>query len=989
MNNIVSMQANTAVDFGQLSDRRFEEFVHRLFQFRLKEDLKSLHDKATLMSGVGERGKDISLYLRNSPSGIVQCKLNSSQNFNKPSAVKEIIKFVLHSIKDKSIAPDYINFRYYLVLSHKAANTTSELLDQFNTLISSEDKLDTWAQEVIKEYVEFEDFEYSEIKLELYDKLKLIKVICLQGSDLNGFINQYPQLMKEFFEVKTVLETQPVLETLDQISKQLPRTTEHSIFLDAYKRVSESYLSVVRFVGHATRFNKPQNMTIEKLYVKPSLEIIKPKQDLNSAQISVDESKSLTPVDILKSNKHSIVLGDPGAGKSLLVKSLFLDLLLGRELIPFRIELRKYIQECSKSNISIVQYLESLLKTEYQLQNVTINVLQDVIESKKCVFFFDGLDEIFDITQKEKAASDILNFCNNHSDVKCVITSRFIGFDDVEFDNNLFNKYKILPFNNEQVNEFIDNFFITQITSKSQRQRESEECKSQISSVSEDLKANPLILSLMSTLALNNVKIPDSRLEVYQSITETLVERRDKEEKALQFKVKNVRNLKATLSSLAFWQYQRNSEDKKVTNELAINHVAEYLIEKRNCDDLGEAKESACEFLKYAENRSIYFDNTFTHKTFSEYYTANYICMNYHNNAAKLAKRNEVIKKYLGDPSWHVVFELLFSMIDNQVDDYEVITELCNPQLEKSDASVLIFLLGQIKILNNMDRQLITRVLSNSLNLICNSSINSNSSISLTDSNDESDFYKLLGALAGVIKTNVKSTNQITQEIMTQIESELTEKTNFTVFYLLALYLKEDSDLLFYKNKNNLEFFAEQNLCLYLKAYLDSFSLLNALEIFGIEAIFNPVRDLFEMGSHYYPLVNIWLMRESSKVNHQEFIKVVESIPTEKTDSLQKSFSCYLNFFPSTKFNICFNLFASYIACENEHTRGHIKELINLSINKTSFYFARKKTKQALENTMEEINSMIEESKDEGARSLFDESKARLYERLKITKMRG
>ncbi|MEL0661213.1 hypothetical protein V6255_19175, partial [Psychromonas arctica] len=66
---------------------------------------------------------------------------------------------------------------------------------------------------------------------------------------------------------------------------------------------------------------------------------------------------------------------------------------------------------------------------------------------------------------------------------------------------------------------------------KKLRVQEATNCKSQIQTVIVELKSNPLILSLMSMIALNKVQIPDSRLEVYESIKETLVEKRDIEEK--------------------------------------------------------------------------------------------------------------------------------------------------------------------------------------------------------------------------------------------------------------------------------------------------------------------------------------------------------------------------------------------------------------------------------------------------------------------------
>ena len=932
MSKKTKILSNSSVSFNDFSDRRFEEFTHRLFEFRIKDDLTSYHDKASLMCGVGEKGRDISLSNCGSVSGLVQCKLNSSANLTKPSTAKEVIKFALHSIIDRELIPDISQFTYYFVISHKAANTTIELLNGFNKQIIQSERLEEWTNSVINKYEAFNSLTYSDIKAELIKRLSDLKIEWLQGSDINGYVNKYEGLIKEFFEVKTVLETQPVLKELQKISNGLSPDLKPQLdaLLSKYKETALTYLSSVRFVGHATRFNKPQNMTISSLYVEPLLKLIQDKKDQDIDVISASNKQSeenikLTSEDVLNASHHQIILGDPGAGKSLLVKSIMLKIFELAGVTPFRIELRKYTQENNRNNHSIIKYLQMLLSNEYQLDGVEKKLLEAIINNTPTVFLFDGLDEIFDISQKEKTANDIINFCSNYPRVKCIVTSRFIGFNDVEFDKERFKKLSILPFTDSQVEEFIDNFFSTQITNRKLRLQEATSCKSQIKNVSKELKSNPLILSLMSMLALNNVQIPDSKLEVYQSITETLVEKRDIEEKELKFDIKNIKNIKGAFSSLAYWQYCQNSNDKKATNEMAILHIADYLFKKRNCDDIEEAKESAEKFIKYAEQRSIYFDNNFTHKTFSEYYTANFICMNYNNNPANLGLRDKVIKEHLGDPVWHVVFELLFSMIDKQVDDYEVITNLFTPHINTNTPLTSRFFLSQIRILSNMDKDLIAKVFINAIHMLINSKLvyNSNNHLRNTHNDDDDDEAKLFDLLDFYVRSKCKI--EILTQVMLKIEKQMQSKAKRINFYSLVCLLGKGDSVKLYCNEKVFEETAELDTYLYNIFYQNKFSLKHALSIFKSEQLFERIYIKYSNGSFYLGLVQNWLETAPIENDSNDFLLLLDDIISNKKETVISGYMKLSHMFNSI--NVVENLFECYANINSKHTE-FLKELI-------------------------------------------------------------
>jgi len=142
-----------------------------------------------------------------------------------------------------------------------------------------------------------------------------------------------------------------------------------------YYKVAKKHLDIVKFIGHAVSFTRPRNITTSKLYVEPFITIQKKKTDKkNIEEISQKKKKTLKMHDVFKRSKHYVILGDPGAGKSLMVKHLMLRFIKNNAKTgglknyqthtPFRIELRKYNKEKLKSSSNIMTYLAFLLEKE-------------------------------------------------------------------------------------------------------------------------------------------------------------------------------------------------------------------------------------------------------------------------------------------------------------------------------------------------------------------------------------------------------------------------------------------------------------------------------------------------------------------------------------------------------------------------------------------------------------------------------------------------
>ena len=162
---------------NDISDREFEVLCYLLFKERIKYDdieLSGKFDKIDLMSGIGEKGFDATLYSNDQIVGLIQCKKHKTR-LHKPMVIKEILKFVLHSLKTPVLLPNKQKFTYYIIASSGFANTTIELLSNFNKKILKED-IKKICEDLIKENKGLIDLNIDDKLQDITNILKSIKI---------------------------------------------------------------------------------------------------------------------------------------------------------------------------------------------------------------------------------------------------------------------------------------------------------------------------------------------------------------------------------------------------------------------------------------------------------------------------------------------------------------------------------------------------------------------------------------------------------------------------------------------------------------------------------------------------------------------------------------------------------------------------------------------------------------------------------------------
>jgi len=855
--------ANSGYPLNDLDDRIFEILTYSVFKKRLvvEKPLKKRFDDVILMQGVGEKGMDCVLFKKSKIASIIQCKKYKA-NLSEKLILSEIIKFSLHVLVNPTAFELGNNFTYFLATTTGYTGKSNLLPNSLNSgAFTKEYNLKLMTNEVVNKYKEFKNIDFEEIEKKLIHTIKSFKYVFIRPVDFDLWINDFPNLIETFFEVRKVTDNKLIEQKSNEIIHavkeifSVKETNEIKGFNENYRKVASEKLNVVNFIGFDIQKHRqrPDDITLTDLFVQPSF-----RQRINEKNEKVFSvvDRELKITNLLKSEKNIILLGDPGAGKSLLVKFLMVSIInnqtekLGiKQLsnhLPLRIELRKYNEV--RENKSIIEYLSDILTKEFQTK-ISRDQLEKIIEYQPTLIFFDGLDEIFNISHKSKIKEAIETFGTRFHKSKCIVTSRFIGYHDIKFNPKKFDEFAILQFNNNQISELVSKFYLTQQSSLEKKNNAIANCLEQLTAdVDEELKSNPLILTLILILTSNNIIIPDSKLEIYESCTKTLVDSIDTTEKELKFEMP-VKNKNLTFSHLAYWQYESTSKSTEISYPKAVKTIADFLQARKETKEYLDAEAKAERFLEYAERRSIYFENNFTHKTFLEYFTAEYL---YSTCIAKASDEGRkklitVVTKYLPSSFWYIVFELLFTRIDRIQPDNELLDEIFSKQLESHSLDVFYFLISNLSKFNNVSIDVKKEIIKRTIMLCIKGEKMKNAIRREFHFKENSILYKL-----NLLQSD-KETQILLQDIFLNLENDgLNEKQEielYNLFYEVISfdYRTSNTISLTIRNKKRVEELASKDILLYSNVYLsknikagkiDISILINQIENFGHKSLF-------------------------------------------------------------------------------------------------------------------------------------------------------
>jgi hypothetical protein len=381
--------------------------------------------------------------------------------------------------------------------------------------------------------------------------------------------------------------------------------------------------------------------------------------------------------------RRAVILGTPGGGKSTSALKVCNDLVdrytdrlcAGRLLTPFYVVLREYANYKKATPSSIVEYIEVTARARYQLAPPP-GAVEYLLLNGRALVVFDGLDELLDTTDRREITGDVESFCALYPTAPVLVTSREIGYEQAPLSTDTFDSFRLAPFDEEQVTEYVRKWFTTDKTLEPEEQTERAAAFVRESAVVSDLRSNPLMLSLMCRIYRGENYIPQNRPDVYDKCANMLFEQWDKGRGImLAGAVADIKaHVRPAMMYIAYWIYSDDALQGGVTELALVDKIADYLVPRRY-EDIDEATIVAREFVAFLRGRAWVLSDVgltngdrlyqFTHRTFLEYFTAAHLVRT-HETPELLAG---VLLPRVAREEWDVVAQLALQLQNKQVED--------------------------------------------------------------------------------------------------------------------------------------------------------------------------------------------------------------------------------------------------------------------------------------------------------------------------------
>ena len=348
--------------------------------------------------------------------------------------------------------------------------------------------------------------------------------------------------------------------------------------------------------------------------------------------------------ELINTSKKSLIYGKAGVGKTTLCKYIAYKWAKGELYNKF--EYVVYIPLRKWDSTQLKEVIRSHYYSQYK-EEIDLDIKEN---SNKILFLFDGYDEL-----KSDKRDGLHKAIRDNKLTNYIITTRPYGYQKSDFRVDEY--FETIGFSNENVNDYIDNFFV----------EDSEKSKSLQDFISNnnrivEISKTPLILEILCILWIkrdDNHTPFTTTSNLYKEIINLILkehhERNRKDENI--YEPKKREKIEDYLGQIAF---------KGIEKQLF--HFNYNFFKEIGIID-GEKEESILKnsvlnsgFLLSDRSDNILLDNKFEfiHLTFQEYFSALYV--------SKLSKEKQkkIIRNYRFYPNFQVFFSFLAGLIDDK-----------------------------------------------------------------------------------------------------------------------------------------------------------------------------------------------------------------------------------------------------------------------------------------------------------------------------------
>lgn len=218
-------------------------------------------------------------------------------------------------------------------------------------------------------------------------------------------------------------------------------------------------------------------------------------------------------LDIAELDRHAIIIGGPGSGKSTLCQRVAHQLAASGERVLW-VRLPLVLRRMQSYGESIDEALVHEATSGFRSPDKAVHRL---LNDPVCLLA-DGLDECD--PQREFIAGELRRWATSRVESRIVVTSRPIGHDPALFPNWM--HAELLPLASDHIKADVERIIAASITNQTDARKKAARFESELrrNNVASVAARSPLLLGFLVQLFLNGVALPHGRADLYDHVLE-------------------------------------------------------------------------------------------------------------------------------------------------------------------------------------------------------------------------------------------------------------------------------------------------------------------------------------------------------------------------------------------------------------------------------------------------------------------------------------